>query len=239
MKIVRRERGRSYWTLGFILQSTYGFGDIPWPIHLTFMVFFPTISFPASCASCKAALKGFVLWKAQWKGLKNTRQYNKVSWGFLTKVKNIHRALKLILEEPKCKLYPETTWKPAGENQTRFMGLIISEMEVILVILSLWVLPEFSYVLSGSFPSARVTSEFTDPPAIPFHPPELLPGLQGQMTSLSSIWQLAALDLAISTWSLLVSSLRGWTRRLQSTFMMVTWTHAICREPKLSVWLQL
>lgn len=47
--------------------------------------------------------------------------------------------------------------------------------EVILVILSLWVLPEFSDDLSGFSPSARVTSGFIDPPAITFHSLELIP----------------------------------------------------------------
>lgn len=79
--------------------------------------------------------------------------------------------------------YMKTSWRESNQIH----GPHNIRDEVILVILSLWVLPEFSYVLSGSFPSSRVTSEFTDPPAIPFHPPELITGLQGQMTSLSSI----------------------------------------------------
>lgn len=67
--------------------------------------------------------------------------------------------------------YMNTSWRESNQ----IPGPHNIRDEVILVILSLWELPEFSDDLSGSSPSARVTSGFTDPPAITLHPLELIP----------------------------------------------------------------
>lgn len=66
-----------------------------------------------------------------------------------------------------------------GENWISYCGPHNIRDEVILLILSLWVLPEFSDVCSRSSPrwkqSARGTPGFTDPLAFTLHLPELIP----------------------------------------------------------------
>ena len=84
---------------------------------------------------------------------------------------------------------------------------------VILLILSLWVLPSFSDLLSrsspGRKPSVRGISGFTAPPAFTLHLPELIPYLQGQWpASAPSKPQLLYRGLAVSIGSLRVSLLK-------------------------------